>query len=119
MFGELIKKLRSEKRLGLREFCQEVGCDPSNWSKVERGLLPPPQDTGVLKEVAAALGVKVNSKAWEELFDKAKIGAGRIPDYVLDDAALVKRLPLFFRTVSGKKPTRQDLEKLAKILREP
>ncbi len=119
MFGELIKKLRSEKRLGLREFCQAVGCDPSNWSKVERGLLPPPQDNGVLKKVAGALGIKVKSKAWEELFDKAKIGAGRIPDYVLDDAALVKKLPLFFRTVGGRKPTRQELEKLAEALRAP
>ena len=119
MFGELIKKLRSEKRLGLREFCQEVGCDPSTWSKVERGLLPPPQDNGVLKKVAAALGVHVDSKTWEEMFDQAKIGGGRIPDYVLDDAALVKKLPLFFRTVSGKKPTRRELEKLAEALRDP
>ncbi len=81
--------------------------------------MPPPQDNNVLKKVAAALGIEVDSKAWEELFDKAKISAGRIPDSVLDDAAVVKRLPLFFRTVSGKKPTRQDLEKLARILREP
>ena len=119
MFGELVKKLRSEKRLGLREFCQAIGCDPSNWSKVERGMLPPPQDNGVLKKVAAALGVRDGSKVGKELFDQAKIGGGRIPDYVLEDAALVKKLPLFFRTVSGKKPARRELEKLAEALRDP
>lgn len=119
MFGELVKKLRSEKRLGLREFCLGVGCDPSNWSKVERGILPPPQDNGVLKKVASVLGVAENSELWERLFDTAKIGAGRIPDYVLNDVELVKKLPLFFRTVSGKKPTRQELDNLAKALRDP
>ena len=101
MFGELVKRLRSEKRLGLRDFCQGVDYDPSNWSKVERGLLPPPQDNDVLKRVASVLGVGEGSDLWNELFDLAKIGAGRIPDYVLEDAALVKKLPLFFRTVSG------------------
>jgi transcriptional regulator with XRE-family HTH domain len=113
MFCELVKRLLSEKRLGLREFCQEVGCDPSNWSKVERGMLPAPHDNGVLKKVASVLGLREQSQEWEELFGVAKIGAGRIPDYVLGDAALMKKLPLFFRTVSGTKSTRRELEKLA------
>jgi transcriptional regulator with XRE-family HTH domain len=119
MFGELVKTLRSEKRLGLREFCVKAGCDPSNWSKIERGLLIPPQDEDSLKRVALVLGIPEGSKGYEQLVDYAQIGAGRIPEYVLSDEALVKKLPLFFRTVSGKKPTRKDLEKLAKVLKSP
>src|SRR5688572_23212188 len=84
MFGELIKKLRSEKRLGLREFCMEVECDPSNWSKVERGILSPPQDPDTLKRIAAVLGISEGSEQWEQLWDYSRIGAGRIPDYVLE-----------------------------------
>jgi transcriptional regulator with XRE-family HTH domain len=116
-FGDLIKKIRTEKRLGLREFCLAADFDPSNWSKVERGVLSPPQDQKVLNRIAAILGLPENSKERENLFDFAAIDAGKIPQYVLDDAELVKRLPVFFRTATGKKPTVDELKKLAEILK--
>jgi transcriptional regulator with XRE-family HTH domain len=118
MFGELIKKIRFEKRLGLREFCLAADWDPSNWSKVERGVLSPPQDTNVLNRIVAILGLSENSKERELIFDYAAIDAGKIPGYVLQDAELVKRLPVFFRTATGKKPTTEDLKKLAEILKK-
>jgi transcriptional regulator with XRE-family HTH domain len=118
-FGDLIKKIRTEKRLGLREFCLAADFDPSNWSKVERGVLSPPQDQKVLNRIAAILGLPENSKERENLFDFAAIDAGKIPQYVLDDAELVKRLPVFFRTATGKKPTVGELKKLAEILKRP
>ena len=117
MFGEFIKKTRFEKRLGLREFCISVGCDPSNWSKIERGLLSPPQDQALLNRIAIILGLSENSKERDLLFDYAAIDAGKIPQYVLDDTELVKRLPVFFRTATGKKPTSDELARLAEILR--
>ncbi len=117
MFGKLVKKLRSEQRLGLREFCIAVDCDPSNWSKVERGILPPPQDETFLNRIAVILKLSENSKERHLLFDYAAIDAGKIPQYVLDDAELVKRLPVFFRTATGKKPTTEELERLAEILK--
>jgi transcriptional regulator with XRE-family HTH domain len=118
MFGEFIKKLRSDQRLGLREFCIAAGCDPSNWSKTERGLLSPPQDQEVLNRISVILGLAENSKERELLFDYAAVDAGRIPQYVLEDAELVKRLPVFFRTATGKKPTAEELVQLAEILRK-
>lgn len=117
VFGDFIKGIRSAKRLGLREFCIAADCDPSNWSKIERGLLSPPQDQGVLSRIALILGIVENSKEWNLLFDYAAISAGNIPPYVLNDAELVKRLPVFFRTATGKKPTAEELEQLANILR--
>jgi transcriptional regulator with XRE-family HTH domain len=117
MFGEFIKKLRSERRLGLREFCIACDLDPSNWSKTERSVLPPPQDQEILNRTAVILGLAESAKERELLFDYAAIDAGKIPQYVLEDAELVKRLPVFFRTATGKKPTTEDLEKLAEILK--
>ena len=119
MFGQLVKTMRSERRLGLREFCLAAECDPSNWSKVERGLLPPPQEEATLALVAAALQIGPGSTEWETLVDAAKIGAGRIPDYVMAEPELVKKLPLFFRTLGGRKPSRADLERLAQVMRDP
>jgi transcriptional regulator with XRE-family HTH domain len=117
MFGELIKKIRSEKRFGLREFCIAADCDPSNWSKIERGMIPPPQDADVLNRIATILGLSETSKERELIFDYAAIDAGKIPKYVLEDAELVKRLPVFFRTATGKKPTEEELKTLAEILK--
>jgi transcriptional regulator with XRE-family HTH domain len=117
MFGEFVKKLRAEKRFGLREFCIAADCDPSNWSKIERGILSPPQDGEVLDRIAIILGLSEDSEDRDLLFDYAAIDAGKIPPDVLADAELVKRLPVFFRTARGKKPDSAELERLAEILK--
>ena len=44
--------------------------------------------------------------------------AGRIPDHLLEDEKLAAHLPVFFRTLSGQKPSREDLEKLLDIIEE-
>ena len=56
MFGEFIKKRRIDKGLGLREFCKQIEMDASNWSKVERGVLSPPQDEEKLRNIAQYAG---------------------------------------------------------------
>ncbi len=118
MFGEFIKQIRERQRLGLREFCLENGCDPSNWSKIEREVLPPPRDEDTLRTWAKQLGLKQGSDDWLKFFDYAAVDSGRIPDYVLKDAKLVAQLPAFFRTLSGNKPSNVELENLIKLLRE-
>jgi transcriptional regulator with XRE-family HTH domain len=116
MFGEFIKQIRAQQRLGLREFCLEHGHDPSNWSKIEREVLPPPRDETTLRTWAKQLGLKQGSDDWLKFFDLAAVDAGRIPDYVLKDEELVAQLPVFFRTISGQKPSRQDREKLMALI---
>ncbi|HMP81162.1 MAG TPA: helix-turn-helix transcriptional regulator [Verrucomicrobiota bacterium] len=117
MFGEFIKQIRAQQRLGLREFCLEHGHDPSNWSKIEREVLPPPRDEATLRTWAKQLGLKPGTDDWLKFFDYAAVDGGRIPDYVLKDEELVTKLPVFFRTLSGQKPSREDLEKLIEIIR--
>lgn len=46
-FAEYIKDLRVEKEITLREFCKISGLDPSNWSKIERGIHAPPKSKEV------------------------------------------------------------------------
>jgi hypothetical protein len=55
---------------------------------------------------------------WLKFFDYAAVDSGRIPDYVLKDEELVEKLPAFFRTLSGNKPSDEELENLIKLLRE-
>lgn len=117
MFGEFIKTLRLEKNIGLREFCRRLSVDASNWSKVERGLLPPPQDDEKLNQIAQLLGLEKNSDAYSELRDKAAIDAGIIPKDILSDQETLNALPMFFRTVRSEKPTQEELEELIMKIR--
>jgi len=117
MFGTFIKELRARQRLGLREFCLKHGHDPSNWSKIERGVLPPPRDEETLRTWAKQLGLKQGSDDWLKFFDYAAVGAGRIPDHILEDKELAAHLPVFFRTLSGRKPSREDRKKLMALIR--
>jgi hypothetical protein len=48
----------------------------------------------------------------------AAVDSGRIPDYVLDDEKLVTQRPVFFRTISGQKPSEEQLENLIALLRQ-
>ena len=118
MFGEFIKKRRIEKGLGLREFCKQIEMDASNWSKVERGVLSPPQDDEKLRNIAQALGIKSGSKKWKEMKDLANIDAGIIPADILSDKQVLDSLPMFFRTIRSEKPTPEELEKLINIIRK-
>jgi len=117
MFGEFIKSLRIERDIGLREFCRRLSIDPSNWSKVERGILAPPQDSEKFDQIAEILGIDKNSEVYIELIDKASIDAGIIPKDILSDRETLNSLPMFFRTIRSEKPTPEELEKLIKRIR--
>jgi len=118
MFGEFIKERRINKSISLREFCKRVEIDASNWSKVERGLLAPPQDEERLRKIARALDIKFGSALWKEMKDKANIDAGIIPNDILSDEKVLNSLPMFFRTIRSEKPTPEELDKLINMLRK-
>ena len=117
MFGKFVRELRLKREMGLREFCKKYRHDPSNWSKVEREILPPPEDQELLKEWASHLGLEVGSSDWYKFFDLASIEKGRVPNYIMEDKRLVEKLPLFFRTLTGHKPTRKEMEKIADFIK--
>lgn len=113
-FGEYVRLLRLTRRLTLREFCRIASLDPSNWSKIERNLHQPPKGREILVSVAEALEVKEGSEEWNSLFDLAIVG--HIPVGLAESQAVIDKLPIFFRTVRGQKPTREELEKLVELL---
>jgi transcriptional regulator with XRE-family HTH domain len=100
-FGELVKDMRIEQGKTLRQFCVEHEIDPSNWSKIERGVNPPPKDEKTLARWAKALGLKPETSEWQDFMDQADIGRGQIPRQIMSDERLLDKLPVFFRTVRG------------------
>jgi transcriptional regulator with XRE-family HTH domain len=115
-FGEFIRNLRIGKRLTLRQFCRSAKLDPSNWSRIERGLAPPPKSKVVLQEIAKILKIERESEEYKALFDLAAIS--HIPSDLISDEQVLDKLPIFFRTIRGEKPSRKELEELIRIMKE-
>jgi len=116
LFGEYFKKRRLAIGKTLRQFCLENGLDAGNISKIERGILPPPQSREKLENYATCLGIKEGTDEWLELFDIARTDMGRIPEEILANKDIAAHLPLVFRTLKGQKLTGEQLEKLAREL---
>lgn len=116
-FGRYLRALRLERGIGLREFCLRVGVDPSNYSKLERGLLGPPDEErlGVLE---SALDVEPGSEHSRELRRLAALGCGSIPPAVMSDRRLAGKLPLFFRTLEGEAVDEDKLEEVIAMIRK-
>ncbi len=100
-FGVYIKEMRLRKGLSLRAFCVESGVEPSNYSKVERGLLPPPSEPQKLEPYRQGLGLSENSSEWRELTRLAALDRGEIPHRTLSNQDLVDKLPALFRMLEG------------------
>lgn len=116
-FGDMLKRLRTAKRLTLRDFCLANGIDPGNYSRLERGQFPPPQKAEIIERYAAALGVTRGSDDWLELFDLAAASRGEIPKDLADDEELIRKLPVLFRTLRGAAVSDQSLDDLIERIR--
>ena len=116
-FGEFIKELRLQVNLSLRKFCDLAGLDPSNWSKVERDVLPLALDHEDLEKIANILKLKRGAAEWTKFFDLAAVAKKKIPEYVYEDKEVLDALPIFFRTASKEKPTDEELNKLIELIK--
>jgi transcriptional regulator with XRE-family HTH domain len=110
MFGKFIKEKRIERSLSLREFCRKLNEDASNWSKVEREIMPPPKDSGKLAKIAGVLKIEKGTADWDALHDFASVDSGRIPEYIMTDKDALRMLPIFFRTIGSEKPTEKEIK---------
>ena len=91
--------------------------DASNWSKIERGLLSPPQDEEKLRRIGELIGIEQGSDEWQAMKDLSRIGAQMLPEDIATDRRIVNALPLFFRTVRSDKPTAEELDRLIELIK--
>ncbi len=118
-FGGRMKALRLGLGESLRAFARRCGYDAAYLSRIERGLVAPPQDGGSygnsLRRLLFGLGLRLREPAWQEMVDLAAVAAGRVPPDYENDASLVAKLPLLF--AAGRKYSRKELLALAKKIR--
>jgi transcriptional regulator with XRE-family HTH domain len=118
-FGAFFKACRLEARKGLRQFCVGNDFDPGNISRMERGVMPPPQSQALLTKYARALGIREGSDEWYTFFDLAAADKGLIPPDLLNDEEVLAQLPMVFRTMRNRKPDAKTLDALIELLRRP
>lgn len=99
VFGQLLKNLRIQKALTLRQCSEQMGVDPSNWSKFERGVNPAPKDIAILEAWAAFFGLRGDGK--QQFFDAAALSRRELPQDIASDEKVLAALPAFFRAVRG------------------
>ena len=117
-FGEFFKRRRIAMRKTLRQFCRENSLDPGNISRLERGLLPPPQGRETLEHYASLLKLKKGADDWYTFFDLAAAETGRIPQELLEDQEVLEKLPILFRTLRGQKVPSEQLDELVRKIRK-
>ena len=98
-FGTHIKDLRIAQGLTLRDCSDQLGVDPSNWSKLERGINPAPKDITVLEVWADFFHLAGAAK--QAFFDAAALSRHEIPADLASDERVLAALPAFFRAARG------------------
>lgn len=117
-FGEFFKAMRAKHGFSLREFCLDNQLDPGNISRLERGLMQPPEAREKLEQYASALKIKKGTDDWYDFFDLAAAERGKIPDDVMSNEAVVEQLPVLFRTLRGQRVNPRLLDELVEKIRK-
>jgi transcriptional regulator with XRE-family HTH domain len=107
-FGAYVKDLREKCGLSLRRFCRLAGWDPSNWSKVERGILPPPKTRQQINDIATVLALTKESEAYHTLCDLAAIS--HLPGELVNANMISNSLPIFFRAARSENPSQRQIQ---------
>lgn len=115
-FGDFFREKRVQAGFTLRSFCSRFGLDPAYISRIETGLLTPPEDKEKLEGLAKALGIKQESVEWVNFFDLAYLSKGRVPQDILDNKKSANYLPLLFRTARGGRLSKEKVEELVDLI---
>jgi transcriptional regulator with XRE-family HTH domain len=118
-FGNFLRKKRLEAGYGLRAFAMVIDMQPSNLSNIERGKIPPPQDSERLEQIARALDIEENSGDWARLFDLAVAHKeGAVPADVAEYAAKTEGVPVLLRTAKNRQLSEDEFKQLTDYIRK-
>jgi len=128
LFGQMIKKERLAKSLGLRQFAKKVSISATYLSRIENALDYPPSGrkiTGMAEVLGIDSGVlfEAANKTFDA-FEQEKQGdtkreRGRMPPEIYETYRQhAKRVPEFFRMVKKRKLTDKEWKTLIEKLKE-
>ncbi|MCD4784873.1 MAG: helix-turn-helix domain-containing protein [Candidatus Eremiobacteraeota bacterium] len=111
-FGDLIRKFRVDRKIGLREFARMVGISPAFVSQMEKGEFKPPgEDT--IRRMAQVLGFDE-----DYLLAQAKKISSDIKEIITENITDGSKVPEFLRLAKEKSLTPEDWNKLIQQLKD-
>lgn len=116
-FGDFVKQQRIRRGLSLRAFSERCGVDFASHSKLERGLLNPPDDQVWMLGMAESLGVHQNTPEWGQFCDLAAVARREIPKPLAEDAKVVRKLPVLICTAHGERLPPEKMDELIDFVR--
>ena len=72
LFATNLRRIRHHRGISQEELAHLAAIDRAHVSKVERGVLPPPDDQKILQKWAAQLGLKEGTQEWQTFFELAR-----------------------------------------------
>ncbi len=114
-FGTRLRALRLAAGLSLHKFCRRAGLDAGNYSRIERGLVRPPQDHAKLEPVRGVLGLAPEGDDWKYLLLLADLEWDALPRRLLADARVRPLLPALLQDTAGGRLTEPQLESLVAL----
>jgi transcriptional regulator with XRE-family HTH domain len=114
-FGEFIRAQRLANGITARESAQVAEMLPSNFSKLEHGVLNPPKDAAKQIKLASAIGLKPEAR--DKFFDLAAQATGTVPVDIAEIISEEDALPLLLRTIGNKRLGKKEIERLVELVR--
>lgn len=115
VFGEFLQEMLIKQNMSLRELARKTGLDPSNLSKIERGVCFPPQKKETLEKMVKALGL--NKVLKQHFSDLSRQVNSMLPED-LEDIKQNVAIPLLLRTIEKRRLTYEETIQLAKAVEE-
>jgi len=116
IFGEYLKLLRSEKEISLRTLAKMLEMDAGNLSKLERGIIKPPQNEDIINKISNVLNLNKDQK--KRLIDLASSSNGDYPMDIKESLSENTAIPILLRTISNKRLTDAEIMELTKKINE-
>jgi transcriptional regulator with XRE-family HTH domain len=115
-YGTMLRSIRVGKEMSLRDLSLRTDIDVAYLSRIERETINPPQNEELLDSINSAL--ELDEKLSEQLRDQSALDNKRLPSDIALNFSTLKGFPIFLRTVSNKKITAEQLEKLTDFINE-
>jgi hypothetical protein len=116
-FGKHLKDLRKASGKAARIVALEAGMQPSNYSRLEYGVINPPKPKSNLDRLARAVGILDSKEQMARFYDMAAAALKSVPVDLADIISKDDAVPLMLRTIGNKKLTKQEIEEIVSLVR--
>lgn len=117
-FSDYFKKRRMELGYTARKFAMAKGYDVGYVSRLENGIVLPPDNKEKVEALAVALELKAETSEWVKFFDLVALARNEVPEDLRDNEMILKVLPAFYRSARTDNLSNEEIDKLIQLIEE-